>query len=1359
LVTLTAENCGGSFVAYHSFHSLETSELADLGATSAWFEPDHGRIGYLVQNLGGRAAPAGFLVEAYQDGSSLGTAIFPVAIPAGSVRAGYIDSVWSCTGSSATLEIRVDTEDGVLEGDESNNSYIDLWDCDLTAPNLIQGPEVSSITEHSAVIIWQTDDPTTTRFTYGWSTAYPTVIEDPSLTTEHTINLSELVSGMSYFYDIKAANASGQLLVVPRKYFTTLPPGSDPPVVSDVQLSRYPLDAYEFFTLSAMVQDPGFIQRVEFYWDDNLIGTDYSSDGGFLLFISPHAQGWTREEFFAPHLLKAIAYNLEGESGQLEQTVTPPDTAAPVMLEILKPGEDYEIYYEGSSAPVGTFYTATVNAYGTEWKCTSTGQSDENPGGLPGIPCGGMENNLTHLGIRLYDEDGLVASDNLYNPEQITEIDADLRGRSAGSFTATIVADYGSYSISQTLGLELVNGTPPVAIERTVSRTGNYFTVHLAITNLSQTTLEMQTIKDSLLGFQQVGYANEGGGYTIIPNSYFTSNRMVARPAFQVNYDLNPGSTFNLSYQVVPVMYEAYYEVHIGQLPVKILRENGSDISVLAVAGLVADPDFANPIPLNDSYLRALKASDYVLVTNPWQASLNYGVDYQEDLQKVYGAMARLARLENGVIAYVKSTNKHILNILLEPGSWWVDSLNPVFQETNLGYVLLVGETEVIPAFYEGTGSFVTYVGIPDWVPYSDLQYAHTSGDTARPELVVGRIPGNTPGEWLKTLQRTIDVYTGFLHWDGGAALAASGRGEGVTSSFIPTINIVDNVLDDAGIYSTRLHLYDYPHEDRWAAMGANVPGKDTFILFGHGNSTSWAKETFSPWNILNYNWGDVAPSVFAMSCETGNYEDDGDESVAEAFVNDAAGVYIGSTQKTEMWVGEWGVKKFTRHWVNNPGISFGQALNKLKSSAFSYDGVFDHGKQLAFSYNLYGDPKFAPSPDYLNASTGPVVSLSAPETINQTQAIQELNVLLPDFNIEPREGYDYVDIPGGDWLFRDGSYIVPMVVIQQDFPAGTWVQDVSLAAQEALTTTTSLILPRLLSQLFCEDCVPDPLPPAPEGWVPTLEENFTWSLQTNTDGSSSLFITIYPFHYNGETLDALYYQDWTFEVETLTTSISLTKIQVDQPVHPLNSAVVVDGWLENSAAAQDLYANLEIRHRVSNELVSSLPLQRLQQVTGSAGLSFVWDSTGYPAGGYYADLTIIDIEGHILAEDSAEFDLGILFAQVDEFIVSPTIFNPSVDTSFHMEVSNGGDVPLDGLAVIEISVKDTLTPTLIITHTLNTLPPGETLSFDDIWETSEAAAAEYTIKAYVRYASQVSDPLMVYLKDHTNIYLPWVTR
>lgn len=58
-------------------------------------------------------------------------------------------------------------------------------------------------------------------------------------------------------------------------------------------------------------------------------------------------------------------------------------------------------------------------------------------------------------------------------------------------------------------------------------------------------------------------------------------------------------------------------------------------------------------------------------------------------------------------------------------------------------------------------GGLPTYAGIPDHVYESDLPYANTGGNTARPELLIGRIIGNNAVALGTPLSLVINVYEG----------------------------------------------------------------------------------------------------------------------------------------------------------------------------------------------------------------------------------------------------------------------------------------------------------------------------------------------------------------------------------------------------------------------------------------------------------------------------------------------------------------------------------------------------------------------------------------------------------------------
>ena len=47
---MTVENCGSGFVHYHTMDIVEPEELPDLDVTTAWYESENQRIGFLVKN-------------------------------------------------------------------------------------------------------------------------------------------------------------------------------------------------------------------------------------------------------------------------------------------------------------------------------------------------------------------------------------------------------------------------------------------------------------------------------------------------------------------------------------------------------------------------------------------------------------------------------------------------------------------------------------------------------------------------------------------------------------------------------------------------------------------------------------------------------------------------------------------------------------------------------------------------------------------------------------------------------------------------------------------------------------------------------------------------------------------------------------------------------------------------------------------------------------------------------------------------------------------------------------------------------------------------------------------------------------
>ena len=95
-------------------------------------------------------------------------------------------------------------------------------------------------------------------------------------------------------------------------------------------------------------------------------------------------------------------------------------------------------------------------------------------------------------------------------------------------------------------------------------------------------------------------------------------------------------------------------------------------------------------------------------------------------------------------------------------------------------YLLLVGETEIVPTFHVHADSD-WYVDDEMDINLTDYLYGDTIGNSMNPELAAGRIIGNTASKLLIPLQTSIRVHNGEegSAFDRSHALVASGQPDG----------------------------------------------------------------------------------------------------------------------------------------------------------------------------------------------------------------------------------------------------------------------------------------------------------------------------------------------------------------------------------------------------------------------------------------------------------------------------------------------------------------------------------------------------------------------------------------------------
>jgi uncharacterized lipoprotein YddW (UPF0748 family) len=107
---------------------------------------------------------------------------------------------------------------------------------DTTAP-IITNVVFSNVTSSTATITWMTDDLSTSRVDYGVTTSYgKTTTLDTNMVTDHTVDLTNLLSSQLYHFRVRSRNAAG-LEGVSGDYGFTTGVDTTPPVIANVQVA------------------------------------------------------------------------------------------------------------------------------------------------------------------------------------------------------------------------------------------------------------------------------------------------------------------------------------------------------------------------------------------------------------------------------------------------------------------------------------------------------------------------------------------------------------------------------------------------------------------------------------------------------------------------------------------------------------------------------------------------------------------------------------------------------------------------------------------------------------------------------------------------------------------------------------------------------------------------------------------------------------------------------------------------------------------------------------------------------------------------------------------------------------------
>jgi len=729
--------------------------LPDLVVTDIWNEER--AICYQVHNAGPALAGRGHESALFIDGAYRLSQTVDVDLEPDARWRGCFDYVWECSGAEDRVAVQADHRGTVADGDVDNNFREESWKCDVSPPEIVGGPRVSELTQHSALITWETNENSDGVVQYGRAArVYAMQATEPGALTRHAIALTELEPSTTYHFRAQSTDASENTATARDGTFQTLPAadGLDPQVsLLDPGICRNTV------TIVAVASDNTAVERVEFYLADAAASGQYPLPDGTmpasaLVMTDTSPAGRKFIDYTAPfefvvdttrfangqYAVTARAVDLSGRSAVDERAVS-------IANKVDLSAPQVNLYHPSAGATVSGDQRILVEV------TDDTGVSEidfyANTTQLSGI-----HYPTTPSSVHFTVADPFWWHTNVF-PN--------------GAYTVTVVATdedgkVGSAAVHVTLNNTGGPLRPKLVVSKhQVTRHGNYLIVDLWIENKGAATASRVRIEDSLQGFQPL--SGWDAGHSVEYRAELNASTFEAACVISDSLSLAPGGTRYYTFKVVPVLghpttpkpsigdhIEFAYDGPVG-------TSYAETVAFTIQKTTLNYPDVSIPTAHSD----ALKAANYVLVTNPSRVfgilalAAIFGADVGpqiDDANELMASMAHLAYLEDGAVGYINTYDAPTLRSLLAPGGGWAKKLSAGFSTPLGGYVLLVGESEIVPNWYypqPGTGP----------IHHSDQPYSDVVGNDDWPELVVGRIIGNTYKELAKAIKTAIGIAAG----------------------------------------------------------------------------------------------------------------------------------------------------------------------------------------------------------------------------------------------------------------------------------------------------------------------------------------------------------------------------------------------------------------------------------------------------------------------------------------------------------------------------------------------------------------------------------------------------------------------
>lgn len=790
--------------------------------------------------------------------------------------------------------------------------------------------------------------------------------------------------------------------------------------------------------------------------------------------------------------------------------------------------------------------------------------------------------------------------------------------------------------------------------------------------------------------------------------------------------NLAAGGFTTVSYELIPILYGTYSTFGVG-------ISTPSTVSYASPVGGTFSGNFSSPhIFSSTAALNWIRGKDYAVATNIGRLrALNTPAAAGTVLEEA----ARFALARDAVVAELETTDRYAIEKLVN--SSWNGRLGSIGY-SGWRFLLFLGCRGIVPSFdmeHKCTWDGARKASTADNI-YADVN----TGDNYKPELIVGRLPGESANLLVSQLQNSLTSMST------DRAVFMSGTGDG-QDKFVDCIDDVEGWLGQYTVHVKR-HWKDIADAPtRVSTFLADAPNTDLFVYRDHGGVGSW-DGTVGTSHALSAVYGTKHPMVWSIACLTGQISGD---SLAEAFLDGGASLFIGSTEVSPRGPNNDFAHYLAKyHTMSAYYPTIGEVFKWAKRKVIDenihwYTTCYTdaRNKQLVNEYNLYGDPKRGETP--LNKAAR--LALPVADAGGEGPPPTEIELRLPDYVVDSTEtGTDYVTFEGeeGGTYEAEGQPIVPTYIHRVPFGPEYKIRTVGLVERSGLLEDQGLTLP--IASFADDNAKPlaMPAPDAAPAMFPPPETQFAWRVEEALDGSHVLVLTLFPFYYDSVTTAIEFYRGYEFTVSWNESDTSITAIDPDEDVFELGAPIT--GMIEiTHAGGQGIEALLQIQllDETSGEPVAESDPQELGLEEGVVSVDF-----GIPVGGdqptsYLLRARLTSGE-NVLDEETEPVRVGLLSAVGEALAVTPSpadgfeVGNLVAVTAWFQSTCPN---PLDGTARIRIT--EIASGAVVHEHSEEVgLDSGTTQLVETSWDTSAVGEGQYRVTAVLEYDSVTTDPM-----------------